>query len=119
MARAIWNGTVLAQTDHLVLLEGNVYFPPEDVRHEYLVKTRATETPDVLGREGVEVLRGRAVFTSPREPGQHILHVLAGQPVAADRPQRLGCHVRKWHVVARRRQPHPIQQQPREPLPQR
>jgi len=41
MARAIWNGTVLAQTDHPVLLEGNVYFPPEDVRHEYLVKTRA------------------------------------------------------------------------------
>jgi uncharacterized protein (DUF427 family) len=40
MARAIWNGAVLAQTDHPVLLEGNVYFPPEDVRHEYLVKTR-------------------------------------------------------------------------------
>jgi uncharacterized protein (DUF427 family) len=41
MARAIWNGAVLAQTDHPVLLEGNVYFPPEDVQHEYLVKTRA------------------------------------------------------------------------------
>jgi uncharacterized protein (DUF427 family) len=40
MARATWNGTVLAETDHPVLLEGNVYFPPEDVRHEYLVMTR-------------------------------------------------------------------------------
>jgi pyruvate/2-oxoglutarate dehydrogenase complex dihydrolipoamide dehydrogenase (E3) component len=27
----------------------------------------ATETPDVLAREGIEVLRGRAVFTSPQE----------------------------------------------------
>jgi uncharacterized protein (DUF427 family) len=41
MARAIWNDTVLAQTDHPVLLEGNVYFPPEDVRREYLARTKA------------------------------------------------------------------------------
>ena len=41
MARATWNGAVLAETDRPVLLEGNVYFPPEDVGHEYLVKTRA------------------------------------------------------------------------------
>jgi len=40
-ARATWNGAVLAETDRPVLLEGNVYFPPEDVRYEYLVKTRA------------------------------------------------------------------------------
>jgi len=41
MARATWNGVVLAETDHPVRLEGNVYFPPDDVRLEYLVKTRA------------------------------------------------------------------------------
>jgi len=41
MARATWNGVVLAETSRPVLLEGNVYFPPEDVRREYLVKTRA------------------------------------------------------------------------------
>ena len=41
MARAIWNGVVLAETSRPVLLEGNVYFPPEDVRQECLVKTRA------------------------------------------------------------------------------
>ena len=40
MARATWNGSVLAETDRPVLLEGNVYFPPEDVRPEYLVKSR-------------------------------------------------------------------------------
>jgi uncharacterized protein (DUF427 family) len=31
MARAIWNGVVLAETSRPVLLEGNVYFPLEDV----------------------------------------------------------------------------------------
>jgi len=41
MARATWKGVVLAETDRPVLLEGNVYFPPEDVRREYLAKTRA------------------------------------------------------------------------------
>jgi uncharacterized protein (DUF427 family) len=41
MARATWNGVVLAETSRPVLLEGNVYFPPEDVRHEYLARTRA------------------------------------------------------------------------------
>ena len=41
MAHATWNGAVLAETDRPVLLEGNVYFPPEDVRREYLTRTRA------------------------------------------------------------------------------
>ena len=41
MARATWNGVVPAETDNPVLLEGNVYFPPEAVRHEYLSTTRA------------------------------------------------------------------------------
>jgi len=40
MARATWNGAVLAETDRPVLLEGNVYFPPGDVRREYLARTR-------------------------------------------------------------------------------
>lgn len=40
MARAIFNGAVLAETDRPVLVEGNVYFPPEAVRAEYLTRTR-------------------------------------------------------------------------------
>jgi len=40
-ARATWNGVVLAETARPVLLDGNVYFPPEDVRQEYLARTRA------------------------------------------------------------------------------
>jgi uncharacterized protein (DUF427 family) len=34
--RATWNGTVLAESDHTVVVEGNHYFPAEDVHTEYL-----------------------------------------------------------------------------------
>ena len=33
--RATWNGAVLAESDRTVIVEGNHYFPPEDVRDEY------------------------------------------------------------------------------------
>ena len=34
--RASWNGTVLAESDRTVVVEGNHYFPPEDVRTDLL-----------------------------------------------------------------------------------
>lgn len=39
--RASWNGTVLAESGDTVVVEGNHYFPPADVRPEHL---RASET---------------------------------------------------------------------------
>lgn len=36
MVRAIWNGTVLAESDQTIVVEGNHYFPPQSVRAEYL-----------------------------------------------------------------------------------
>lgn len=35
--KAQWNGTVLAESDDTVVVEGNHYFPREAVRAEYLV----------------------------------------------------------------------------------
>ena len=34
--RATWNGTTIAESDRTVLVEGNHYFPPADVRSELL-----------------------------------------------------------------------------------
>lgn len=36
MARAIWNGAVIAESDATVVVEGNHYFPPDAVRREHL-----------------------------------------------------------------------------------
>jgi len=35
MARAVWKGTVLAESDDFEVVEGNVYFPPSAVRREH------------------------------------------------------------------------------------
>ncbi len=36
MARAVWKGTVIAESDETVMVEGNHYFPPESVNSDYL-----------------------------------------------------------------------------------
>ncbi len=36
MATATWNGTVIAQSDKTIMVEGNLYFPPETVDRAYL-----------------------------------------------------------------------------------
>lgn len=40
MARAMWNGVVIAESDVYERVEGNVYFPPGAVRAEYLQESR-------------------------------------------------------------------------------
>lgn len=39
---ARWNGTIIAQSDDTVMVEGNHYFPPEDVRREFLEPSKTT-----------------------------------------------------------------------------
>jgi uncharacterized protein (DUF427 family) len=36
MAKAVWNGVLLAESDQTVIVEGNHYFPAESVKAEYL-----------------------------------------------------------------------------------
>ena len=36
---ANWGGVVLASSDRTILVEGNHYFPPEDVAAEYLERS--------------------------------------------------------------------------------
>jgi uncharacterized protein (DUF427 family) len=37
MARATFHGAVLAESDRVRIVEGNVYFPPDAVRTEHLI----------------------------------------------------------------------------------
>lgn len=36
MARAIWNGAIIAESDDCIVIEGNQYFPPDAVKRQYL-----------------------------------------------------------------------------------
>ena len=35
MPKAVWNGTVVAESNNCVVVEGNQYFPPDAVKSEY------------------------------------------------------------------------------------
>lgn len=41
--KAIWNNTVIAESDQTKVIEGNHYFPPEAIKQEYF-KESATHT---------------------------------------------------------------------------
>jgi len=51
MPRASWNGTVIADAgeDAVEIVEGNVYFPPDAVRREFL---QPSETHTLCGWKG-------------------------------------------------------------------
>lgn len=36
MAKAVWNGEIIAQSDDTVVVEGNHYFPEDSVNFEFL-----------------------------------------------------------------------------------
>jgi uncharacterized protein (DUF427 family) len=80
MPRAVWNCTVLAESDRTVLVEGNHYFPPESLCREFF---RPSSTHSICGWKGTasyyDVEVGGAVnkdaawyYPSPRPEAAHI-----------------------------------------------
>lgn len=49
MTRAIWNGEVIAESDHCERVEGNAYFPPDSIKAAYF---RASNTHSVCPWKG-------------------------------------------------------------------
>ena len=47
--KAVWNGTVLAESDATVVVEGNHYFPPAALKQEFF---RPAATRTVCGWKG-------------------------------------------------------------------
>jgi uncharacterized protein (DUF427 family) len=42
--KAIWNGTILAESDEIIVVEGNHYFPPDSVNRDYLQESSTQST---------------------------------------------------------------------------
>ncbi|MEM1367543.1 MAG: DUF427 domain-containing protein [Cyanobacteria bacterium P01_H01_bin.15] len=61
MAKATWNGVVLAESDDCIVVEGNQYFPPEAINQEYF---KASNTRTTCG------WKGRASYYSFEVNGQ-------------------------------------------------
>jgi uncharacterized protein (DUF427 family) len=48
--KATWNGTILAESNDGIVVEGNYYFPPASVYREYLRESRTHTTCFWKGR---------------------------------------------------------------------
>jgi len=57
MATATWNGTVIAESDDTVVVEGNHYFPADAVKREYLVDSATHSTCPWKGEASYYSLR--------------------------------------------------------------
>jgi uncharacterized protein (DUF427 family) len=85
MPRAIWQSTVLAETDRPELVEGNVYFPPDSVRPEYFQPSSTHTTCPWKGEAsyydvvvGGERNRDAAwYYPHPKEAARHIAGYVA------------------------------------------
>lgn len=42
--KAMWNGTVLAESDDTVVVEGNHYFPPDSLNRDFFADSSRTST---------------------------------------------------------------------------
>jgi uncharacterized protein (DUF427 family) len=94
MARATWNGAVLAESESYEVVEGNVYFPASAVKSEHL---RPSETHTVCGWKGTasyyDVVVGDAVngdaawyYREPKEAAKNVLgHIAFWKGVSVER----------------------------------
>lgn len=90
MARATWNGVVIAESDAYEMVEGNVYFPPGAVRSEHL---RPSETHTVCG------WKGTASYYTVMVNGQENVDAAWYYPEPKDAAKNIAGHVAFWKGV--------------------
>jgi len=80
MPKAVWKGTVVAESPLTVVVEGNHYFPPDAVRREYLEKSPTRTLCPWKGVAAYYSLRvnGETIedaawtYADPKEAARHI-----------------------------------------------
>lgn len=90
MATASWNGVTLAKSDRTVVVEGNQYFPIDDVRREYLEASNAHTTCP---------WKGEASYYSVVVDGQRNDDAAWHYPAPLDAAKEIRDHVAFWKGV--------------------
>ncbi len=90
MATATWNGTVIAESDDTVVVEGNHYFPKDSVRQELL---RESDTHSVCP------WKGTASYYSLEVDGQTNPDAVWYYPEPKDAAKHITDHVAFWRGV--------------------
>ena len=83
--RATWNGAVLAQSDDTVVVEGNHYFPPEDVVDDHFEPSdthsvcpwKGTASYRTVVVDGVRNVDAAWFYPEPKDAAAEILDRVA------------------------------------------
>lgn len=90
MATASWNGTVLAESDDTVVVEGNHYFPPASVRVELFEDSATTTTCP---------WKGEASYRDVVVDGERNADAAWYYPTPKDAAAEIKDHVAFWNGV--------------------
>jgi uncharacterized protein (DUF427 family) len=85
MAKAIWNGKVIAESDTVETVEGNLYFPDVSVSREYLRPSSTTSTCPWKGQaryytiivDGQENQDAAWYYPDPKPAAKHVKNHIA------------------------------------------
>jgi len=90
MPKAIWNGTVIAESDRTEVVEGNHYFPPEAIDKQYF-KESSTHTTCPW--------KGVASYYNVEVDGQVNKDAAWYYPTAKDKAKNIEGYVAFWRGV--------------------
>lgn len=90
MAKATWNGAVLAESDRCEVVEGNYYFPPETINKTYFVDS---STHTTCGWKGV------ASYYTISVDGQENTDAAWYYPEPKERAKNIAGYVAFWRGV--------------------
>lgn len=88
--RAVWNGTVVAESDDTVVVEGNHYFPPDSVAREYVAPSDTHSTCP---------WKGEASYYSLEVAGQRNPDAAWYYPAPMEAAAQIRDHVAFWRGV--------------------
>ncbi len=90
MARATWNGVVLAESDQTQVVEGNHYFPPTSINKEYFKDS---------SYQSVCFWKGQASYFTLEVNGQTNADAAWYYPAPKDAASHIKDHVAFWRGV--------------------
>jgi uncharacterized protein (DUF427 family) len=91
MARALWNGKVLAQSDKFEIVEGNVYFPPGAIDRQYFKPSPTTTECS---------WKGTAHYYTVAVEGAENKDAAWYYPAPKDAAANIKDHIAFWHGVS-------------------
>lgn len=89
MPKAVFNGTVIADSDHTEIVEGNHYFPPQSIKREHLTPTdhstvcpwKGTAAYFDITVDGETATNAAWTYPQPKDAAAHITDHVAFYPV--------------------------------------